>query len=327
MTPIAVSFLLGVTISLIGFYKRAELLPGIGGSSIVHAGQNADHPAKIPTDGWKQIFLRSIRAFNADQIPAWAGSVTFFCLLALFPALSVFATLYELFGDTHQARDQISGLSGLLPEGAVSVLGDQLSLLSRMNHDSHGIAFGAGLVISIWSSNAGVKSLFAGLNAAYEEKEARGFIRLNLMSLAFTFGLVLFSILAIVTVAAAPATLNLVGLDWLAKFAFLRWPLTLVLVGAVLSLLYRFGPSKSFGRWRWITPGSITAATGWLVMSLGFSYYVAKFGHFNNTYGALGGVIGFMTWIWISTMIFLYGAELNSAIERQTKTSRNSREY
>ncbi len=314
----AVSFLLGATVACVGFYKYAELPPGKRGSPILQARRNADSPAHSPAEGWKQIFLRSVRAFSADQIPAWAGGVTFFCLLAVFPALSVFASLYGLFGDTNQAREQIVGLSGLLPGGAVSVLGDQLRLLSKMNHGSLGIAFAAGLLFSVWSSNAGVKSLFAGLNAAYEEKERRGFIRLNLVSLAFTFGLVLFAILAIATIAAAPATLSLVGLGWLSKFAFLRWPLILVVVGAVFSLLYRFGPSKSFGRWRWITPGSIAAAIGWLVMSLGFSWYVANFGNFNKTYGALGGVVGFMTWIWLSAMIVLYGAELNAEIERQT---------
>lgn len=320
-TPMAVGMFLGLTISIACLYKYGEFPFGKRGSLISQSGRDADNPAQIPAKGWKQIFLRSLKAFNADQIPAWAGGVTFFCLLAVFPALSVFASLYGLFGDTNQAREQIVGLGGLLPGGAVSVLGDQLTLLSKINHGSLGIAFAVGLLFSVWSSNAGVKSLFAGLNAAYEQKERRGFIQLNLISLAFTFGLVLFSILAIGTIAAAPATFSLVGLGWLSKFAFLRWPLILIVVGAVFSLLYRFGPSKLFGRWRWITPGSIAAAIGWLVMSLGFSWYVANFGNFNKTYGALGGVVGFMTWIWLSAMIVLYGAELNAEVERQVKTS------
>ena len=314
-----VGLLLGLTMSFVEFHKHVEPRIEKRGSLLPQTGQNADSPAQIPAEGWKQILLRSIKAFSADQIPAWAGGVTFFCLLALFPALSVFASLYGLFADTNQARDQILGLSGVLPEGAVTVLGDQLRLLSNINHRSLGIAFAAGLLLSVWSSNAGVKSLFAGLNAAYEEKERRSFIRLNLVSLAFTFGLVLFAILAIATIAAAPTTLSLIGLGWLSKFAILRWPLILVVVGAVLSLSYRFGPSKSFARWRWITPGSVAAAIGWLVMSLGFSWYVANFGNFNKTYGALGGVVGFMIWIWLSAMIVLYGAELNAEIERQTK--------
>ena len=265
--------------------------------------------------------LHTFKAFGADQIPAWAGGVTFFCLLALFPSLSVFASLYGLFGDTNQARQQILGLNGVLPAGAIAVLGDQLIFLSTTSHRRLGIAFALGLLFSVWSSNAGVKSLFAGLNAAYEKKERRSFIRLNLVSLAFTFGLVLFSILAIATIAAAPATLSLVGLGSLSKFAFLRWPLILLVVGAMLSLLYRFGPSKTSTRWRWITPGSIAAAIVWLLMSLGFSWYAANFGNFNQTYGALGGVAGFMTWIWLSAMIVLCGAELNAEIERHTAAS------
>lgn len=310
-----------MTVSSAYFQTHAKLPARNHDNLLPRPGRQTDHPGQIPAGGWKQILLRSFKAFGADQIPAWAGGVTFFCLLALFPALSVFASLYGLFGDTNQAREQILGLNGVLPAGAIGVLGDQLSLLSKTSHGRLGITFAVGLLFSVWSSNAGVKSLFAGLNAAYEEKERRGFIRLNLVSLAFTFGLVLFSILAIATIAAAPATLSLVGLGWLSKFAFLRWPLILLVVGAVLSLLYRFGSSKTSTRWRWTTPGSIAAAIVWLLMSLGFSWYAANFGNFNKTYGALGGVAGFMTWIWLSAMIVLCGAELNAEIERQTTAS------
>ena len=213
------------------------------------------------------------------------------------------------------------GLRGLLPGGAMSVLGDQLTRLTTISHSSLGLTFVAGIVLSLWSSNAGVKSLFAGLNAAYEEKERRGFIRLNLISLSFTVGLVLFSVLAITTIAAAPQTLRVVGLGWLSKFAFLRWPVILVIVGGVLACLYRFGPSKPAARLRWITPGSIAAGAGWIIMSLAFSWYVANFGHYDKTYGALGGIVGFMTWIWLSVMVVLYGAELNAEIERQIEPS------
>jgi membrane protein len=317
-TPMATGLLLGLAISFADLYRQTKRSPAER-RDVSAAVQGADHPLPVPARGWKDILLKSIKAFNADQIPAWAGGVTFFCLLAMFPALSVFVSLYGLFSNTNRAREQIIGLSGLLPAGAISVLDDQLTLLSRVDHGSLGIAFAAGLLLSIWSSNAGVKSLFAGLNTAYERKERRGFIRLNLISLGFTFGLVLFSILSIATIAAVPETLGLIGLGWLSKFAFLRWPLILVVVGAVLALLYRFGPSRHSARWRWITPGCAVAAIGWLLMSLGFSWYVANFGHYDKTYGALGGVVGFMTWIWLSAMVVLFGAEINCEVERQAK--------
>lgn len=277
----------------------------------------AAEPTKKPRQpGWKGVVVRSARAFTADQIPAWAAGVTFFALLALFPALGAFVSLYGLIGDASQARHLIMGLSGVLPSGAVTVISTQLGHLTTIEHTSLGFAFATNLVISLWSSNAGVRALFAALNAAYEQKERRGLIVLNLVSLACALGLIVFAILAVGAIVAAPETLTLIGLGGVAKFAFLRWPLILAVVCGLLSLLYRYGPSQPHGTGRWLTVGSVVAGLGWLAMSAGFSWYVAHFGSYDRTYGALGGVIGFMTWIWLSLMVVLFGAELNAEIER-----------
>ena len=264
------------------------------------------------------MIIRSARDFAADQIPAWAAGVTFFALLALFPALGAFVSLYGLFGDATQARHQIMGLSGLLPSGAVTVIAAQLRHLAKIKQASLGLAFATNLLISLWSANAGVRSLFAALNAAYEQKERRSFIVLNLVSLACALGLIVFAILAVAVVVAAPETLTLVGLGAVAKFAFLRWPLILAVVCGLLTLLYRYGPSQPHGSGRWLNVGTLVAGLIWLAMSAGFSWYVAHFGSYDKTYGALGGVIGFMTWIWLSLMVVLYGGELNAEIERES---------
>jgi membrane protein len=174
------------------------------------------------------------------------------------------------------------------------------------------------LLISIWSANAGVKAIISGLNIAYEEHEERSFIRLNLVSLGFTFSAILFALIAAAAVAAAPATLTSLGLGGLHGASLLRWPALLIVALGVLAILYRHGPSRAHARWRWITPGSAIAAVAWLIMSGSYSVYVANFGSFNKTYGSLGAVIGFMVWIWLSLMVTLLGAELNSEIEQQT---------
>lgn len=261
------------------------------------------------------MLIGSARSFTSDQIPAVAAGVTFFCMLALFPALSAFVSLYGLFGDVGAARREVEGLYGLLPDGAISVLTDQLDRLGRADHGGLGVAFSVSLVASLWSSNAGVKALMAGLNDAYEATEHRNFISLNLRSLGFTVGLVLLAVLAASAVVAAPATLALFGLGRLAGAAALRWPLVLLVVMALVSLLYRYGPCRPRSRWRWLTPGGALAAVAWLCMSLGFSWYVANFGHYDRTYGSLGAIVGFLTWIWLSTMVVLYGAELNAELE------------
>lgn len=281
-------------------------------------GQDANTPSRIPARGWRQVASRTWKAFNTHQIPAVAAGATFYGLLALFPALGAFVSLYGLVANVDDARRQIQGLSGLLPGGALTVIGDQMTLLTTVNHAHLGIAFATGLLVSIWSANAGVKALMSGLNVAYEEQEKRRFVALNLVSLGFTLGFTVFSVIGVAALAAAPRVLEAVGLTSYRGASVLRWPLVLVVTMGLVALLYRFGPSRDQARWRWITPGSLLAAAGWMVMSGLFTLYVANFGHYNKTYGPLGALIGFMTWIWFSTIILLLGAELNSQLEQQT---------
>jgi len=262
------------------------------------------------------IFKRSIAEFNADQIPAWAGGVTFFGLLAIFPALSAFILLYTLVADPNNAQHLIAEFSGLLPGGAISVIDDQLKRLAAAKSPAMGLGFVTSLVMSLWSANAGVKALFGALNVAYDLKENRSFIVLNLTSLTFTSGLVLFGFLGAIMVAAVPDTLRAVGLGDVANLAILRWPLILIVVSVVLALVYRFGPCHGTAKWRWISPGSLVGSVGWVAVSICFSWYAQNFGHFNATYGVLGGVVGFMTWIWLSLLVLLYGAELNAEVAR-----------
>ncbi len=274
-------------------------------------------PLQIDPVGWRQILGRTFKAFNADQIPAVAAGATFFILLALFPAVGAFVSLYGLFGDIGAAQHQLAAMSGLLPAGAISVIGDQIARLIATDHGKLGLTFVIGLVVSIWSANAGVKALISGLNTAYESHEHRGFIALNLLSLAFTFGAVILAVAMTSAMVAAPAILAALGLGRLMALTELRWPIMLLVTLVVLSVFYRFAPCRRQAHWRWITPGGLAAAVAWMAMSLLFSWYVGNFGHYNRTYGSLGAVVGFMTWIWLSVTVLLFGAELNSEIEKQ----------
>jgi membrane protein len=165
-----------------------------------------------------------------------------------------------------------------------------------------------------------MKAVFDALNIVYDEEEKRSFIKLNLWSLSFTLGAILFLLLALAGIVALPVVLNYVGLgsgvEWLIRLG--RWPVLLIVIVAGLAVLYRYGPSRDEAEWKWLTPGSIVAAVVWLVGSILFSWYVANFGSYNETYGSLGAVIGFMTWIWLSAVVVLTGAEINAEIEHQT---------
>ncbi len=176
------------------------------------------------------------------------------------------------------------------------------------------------MALALWSANAGVKAIFDALNVAYGETEKRGFIRLNLTSLAFTLAIILFVLLAIGATAVVPVLLDWLPLgqamEWLITIG--RWPLLIGVLMLGLAVLYRFGPSRDEAQWAWVSPGAIVASLGWLAGSLLFSWYVANFEDYNKTYGALGALIGLLTWMWLSATIVLVGAEINSETERQT---------
>lgn len=282
-------------------------------------GRHADTPAAIPAAGWKDIGLRVFQEFNKDRVLAVAAGVTFYGLLALFPAIGALVSLYGLVADASSINDHLASLQGVIPGGAIDVVGEQVKRIASKGGGTLGFTFFTGLAISLWSANAGMKALFDALNIVYEEEEKRSFVMLNLQSLAFTLGALLFVIAAITGIVVLPVMFNFLGLGdgaWL--LALLRWPALFAVLLGGLALLYRFGPSRDRARWRWVTAGSGLAGLLWMAGSILFSWYVSSFGNYNETYGSLGAVIGFMTWLWISTTIVLVGGEVNAEIEHQT---------
>jgi membrane protein len=267
--------------------------------------------------GWRKILVATAREFGEDHIPTSAAAVTFYILLSLFPALAAFVSLYGLVADVADAQRQVTALSGFLPGGAVQVLAEQMTRLAAGDHGKLGLAFAASLLVSLWSSTSGVKALMEGLNVAYEARERRGFFHLNLVALVFTVAGIAVAIVAVGAVAAAPAVLDRFGLFRMHAIAPLRWPAFFVFTSLLLAVLYRYAPSRGRVPWRWVTPGGVAAALAWMAMSALFSWYVANFGNYDRTYGSLGAIVGFLTWIWLSLMVVLFGAELNAEIERQ----------
>ncbi len=283
-------------------------------------GREATSPTEIPAKGWKDILWRTYEEINKDRILAVAAGVTFYALLALFPAIAALVSIYGLFADPATIQDHLNRLSGVLPGGALEIVGEQVKRISSQGGGALGFAFFFGLAISLWSANAGMKAIFDALNVAYGEEEKRSFVQLNLRSLAFTLGMIFFILVAVGAIVVIPIVLNLVGLgraaEWIISLA--RWPVLLASIMLLLAALYRYGPSRETAQWRWISAGSIVAAVVWIAASMLFSWYVASFGSYNETYGSLGAVIGLLTWMWLSTIIVLVGAELNAEIEHQT---------
>jgi membrane protein len=181
------------------------------------------------------------------------------------------------------------------------------------------LTFVVSLLLALWGANAASKALFGGLNVAYHEQEKRNFFVINLVTLAFTIAAVIFLMLAVGAVVVVPILFNLLPLGMGAQLvSLIRWPLLVAIMTLGLAGLYRFGPSRRPARWRWLSWGAAIAALLWLVASLAFSWYVSNVANYARTYGSLGAVIGLMMWMWVSALVVLLGAELNSEIEHQT---------
>jgi membrane protein len=283
-------------------------------------GARAVSPTDIPVAGWADILRRTYHEVDRDRVQAVAAGVTFYALLALFPALTAVVSIYGLVAEPSTIGEQIGVVAGLLPPGSSDFFRDQVTRITEAGDAKLGFAFAFGLAVAIWSANAGVKAIFDALNVAYGEDEKRGFVRLNLVSLGFTVAILLFVLLAIGAIAALPVLLAHLylgsGAELLISLA--RWPVLIFVLMLGLSALYRFGPSRDAAQWSWVSPGAVFASVGWLAASVLFSWYVANFEDYNKTYGAIGAVIGLLTWMWLSATIVLVGAELNSECERQT---------
>ena len=293
---------------------------GAGAAGDDGRGSNATKPSSIPAQGWWDILKRVAKQVSADRVMTEAAAVTFFALLSVFPALAALVSLYGLVADPAAIEGQIKALAGVMPEGGLGILSDQLHKLVSAPRGSLGFGVLIGLGTSLWSANQGMKALFDALNVVNSETETRGFLKRTAVTLAFTVGAIVFVVLAMAAVVVLPAALAVVGLGNVVELLLrlLRWPLLLGMIALLLALIYRYGPDRERPRWQWVSWGSGFAAVAWVVGSAGFSWYVASFGSYDKTYGSLGAVIGFMTWIWISTIIVLTGAELNTAMEEQT---------
>ena len=283
-------------------------------------GRHAAKPQDIPKRGWGDILKRTWKEIGEDGVTLVAAGVTYFLLLALFPALSALVSVYGLFADPQTIAGQVQALNRVLPQGGVQLISEQLTRLATQQPGALSLALVVSIVLALWSASAGVKAMFEAMNIAYDETEKRGFIRLNAIALGFTLAAIVGAVVLIGAVVAVPAVLAVLGLSGVLEWA-VRIGSYVLMTGVLfvgLAALYRYGPSRDKAQWRWITPGALLAVVVILVVSVLFSWYASSFGNFDKTYGALGGLIAFLTWIWISVMVVIAGAELNAEAEHQT---------
>jgi membrane protein len=275
-------------------------------------------PWRMSWSWWRSALLDTYDATSEDRLLAVAAGVVFYALLAMVPAITALVSCYGLFASAAAVQDDLSLLSNVLPAGGIELIQEQII---RIAARPSGLGFGFifGLLVALWSANAGVKAMIDALNAIEGQPERRGLLGLNALSLAMTLGAIGFLLLALGAVVAFPLAMSTFGFKaYTATTTWMvRWPLQFVTAVAALAVLYRFGPSRTGPRRRWLTPGTVAAALLWLAGSAALSLYLSKFADYNATYGSLGAAIGLMMWMWLSAISVLLGAQLDVVIERK----------
>ncbi|HEY5071803.1 MAG TPA: YihY/virulence factor BrkB family protein [Caulobacteraceae bacterium] len=274
---------------------------------------------------WRDPMLRAWTAFNEDHLSIVAAGVAFHILLALLPAMAAFVAIYGLVGRVAELPQQLHMLSIILPTDVVKAIGEEMTRIAQARTGGLSLAATLGAAVAFWSANGAMRAMFSGLNIAQETREERGFLLLNTVSVAFTAGLLVFLTFVVAVFGAGAVIGAVLGRPAMVMFDFIRWPLLVVAFGAGLSLLYRFGPSGGAARRRWFQWGTALATAGWLAASALFSNLLGHFTHYDRTYGSLGAAIGLMMWLWLSAVIILAGAEINSELERRFRSAAPSR--
>lgn len=275
----------------------------------------------MPPRAWKEVLVRTWKEASADNVGLIAAGVSYYAFLALVPILGATALSYGLLADIETVNAHIGKIVSLLPGEAGQLIAEQLVSVVQTSSGKKGIGLLIALAIALFGARNAVGSAISALNVAYEEQEKRGFLKLNLLALAITAAAVVGAAIAMALVSAMGFLhLALPGASPLtAALSVALGYLALGLVGATgAALLYRYGPARDKPKWRWLSPGSLLFGTVWVLVTLGFGFYVRNFGNYGATYGSLSAVIVLLTWMYLTAYALIFGAELNCELEHQT---------
>ena len=276
---------------------------------------------EMPAKGWVEILKRSWREMQQDNLSLIASGVAFYSFLAMVPLLGAVVLTYGLVADPASVMRHFQELSRMLPGEAAKLIGEQLLNVVNTAESKKGFGLVLALALAFWGATKATGAIVTALNIAYEEEESRGFIKRTLINLAMVLGAVLVVGIAMVSIGifahldrlmpGMPGVLVMLG-------RLLSWAVLAAIGAVAVAALYRYAPNRDPAKWRWLTPGSAFAAIGWGLLTAGFGIYVANFGNYNATYGSLGAVVVLLTWLYLSALVLLLGAELNSELEHQT---------
>jgi membrane protein len=283
-------------------------------------GDPPGSPTKLGKRSWLGVLKRSATEFMEDNLTDWAAALTYYGILAIFPALLVLVSVLGLVGES-ATQPLIDNLSEVAPGPAKEILTNALENLQG-GQGAAGVLFVIGLAGALWSASGYVAAFMRASNAIYDIDEGRPIwktlpLRVGLTILLLT--LVVISALAVVLTGGVAEELGgIIGVGDTAVtiWGIAKWPVLLLIVSFMFAVLYWAAPNVKQPGFRWLTPGGVLAVLGWLIASAAFAFYVSNFGSYNKTYGTLGGVIVFLVWLWLSNVMILLGAEFNAELER-----------
>jgi membrane protein len=268
------------------------------------------------------VLRRTVTEFSEDNLTDWAAALTYYGLLAMFPALIVLVSIVGLFADPQATAQKITEIVTQIgpSSGAETFSGPIRSITS--NQSAAGILLVVGLIAALWSASGYVGAFMRASNVIYETPEGRPIWKLRPVQMLLTLVIVLLvAILGLALVLTGPvveAVAEPLGISSTATTVWdiAKWPVMLAIVLTIIAVLYYASPNVKLRGFRWVTPGSIVAVVAWLVASAGFALYVANFGSYDKTYGTLGGIVVMLVWLWITNLALLFGHELNAERER-----------
>lgn len=284
-------------------------------------GRNARSPLQMPLPAWRRIAVRTWNQSWIDNAGLVAAGVAFYSFLAIIPLLGIIVLAYGFFAEPETVIRNMQAMMAVLPADVAMLIGEQLMAAVQASEGTKGLAILAALGVALYGGTNAASAIILALNIAYQEKEKRSLLQFYKLALIMTVGALLLLVVAVAATtvigslerfipdASGPAVLVGKLASYLALGAG---------AAAIAATLYRFGPSREDARWAWITPGSLFAAIGWLLLTAAFGFYIGRVADYGATYGPLGAMVALLTWLYLSAYLFVVGAELNSEVEHQT---------
>lgn len=284
----------------------------------MNSNNHARYPQHFSLANWWQVTKRVMQKVQQDNMPLVVAGVAFYFLLAIFPLLATLISMYGLFVNQETLTQHINLLVGVIPEQSRAILEAQIESLLSTDNKALSFGFVSSFLLTLWSGGKGSVALITACNISYKEDTSRSFFKMILVRVLLTLATVLTILLMLLLIVGIPLVLGFFDEASQTLFAWITWPILLLVFSFSLASLYKYAPHRESAKWRWVNPGAALATLFWLIGSYLFNLYISEFASYGETYGSMGGVVVLLMWFYVTAYTILLGAAINAAIELQT---------